>query len=338
LKTLLFSILALVASVLSLPAYATITIYQPANNSTVSSPFTLTASSATCGGKTTTSMGYEIDNGMTIIEGTSFTVSVTTTPGAHTLKVKCWAKHGVNSQTAYSIVAVVLAKAAIPSNAVSVSGIQTMSNWRTKVDPATGGSAVGQMTQMLHSPSYTGQQQTSRFDTSYSDYGGVLYSVTYGNDTASHNFVYDAEVWIASGSVLGNLEMDNNQVTANGDTIIYAFQCAGNSGVWEYTRNAGTPAAPIVDWVKSNQPCDPMTWATNTWHHIQIATSRDDNGNVTYHSVFLDGTEYPINETVMSDFQLKWAPVLIANFQVDGNGASSGASTLYVDNLTLYRW
>ena len=26
------------------------------------------------------------------------------------------------------------------------------------------------------------------------------------------NFVYDAEVWIEAGSVIGNLEMDNNQV------------------------------------------------------------------------------------------------------------------------------
>jgi hypothetical protein len=70
---------------------------------------------------------------------------------------------------------------------------------------------------------------------------------------------------------------------------------------------------------------------------VQVSYSRDDAGNVTYHSVWLDGVEAPINQTVNSDFDLRWAPVLIANFQVDGLGAI-GSSTLYLDDLTLYRW
>ena len=68
--------------------------------------------------------------------------------------------------------------------------------------------------------------------------------MTYGNDPLPTNFVYDAQVWIASGSKIGNLEMDNNQVLANGDTVIYAFQCAGTSGTWDYSENAGTRLTP----------------------------------------------------------------------------------------------
>jgi Chitobiase/beta-hexosaminidase C-terminal domain len=223
----------------------------------------------------------------------------------------------------------------IPSTATSVTQIQTLPNWQMDHDPATGGTAVGAMS-LVSDPSLSGE--TAEFNTAFTDWGGELYSVSYANDPNATNFVYDAEVWIAEGSVLGNLEMDNNQVIANGDTVIYAFQCAGDSNTWDYSENAGTPQAPVVKWVQSNQPCNPEDWTPNAWHHVQISTSRDDTGNVTYNGVWLDGVEAPINETVPSAFSLGWAAGdLMANFQIDGSGAS-GSSTLYLDKFTMYRW
>lgn len=400
---------------------ADITVSSPASGAKVSSPFTVTARSTTCGSVPTATMGYSIDSGSAVIEPTSFSASVKASAGAHTLHVKCWGK-GTAEQILIPITvsSPVLPSAAtpqfslasgqytgkqvvslfdstpgvtiyyttdgsgpstssprysgpisvassmtiqalasgpsytnsgfarasytivtpsgpqIPDNATSVTEIQLLPNWRTKRDPATNGTASGVMN-LVSDPTLDGSQSAS-YDTSYSDYGGVLYSVTYGNDSSTTNFVYDAEVWIAAGSTIGNLEMDNNQVIANGDTIIYAFQCAGTTNTWDYSENAGTPANPVVKWVPSNQPCNPGQWTQNAWHHVQIQTSRDDAGNVTYHSVWLDGTEYPINQTVMSDFSLGWASgVLIANFQVDGT-SGSGSSTLYLDNFTMYRW
>jgi hypothetical protein len=189
---------------------------------------------------------------------------------------------------------------------------------------------------LVTNPSLSGE--AARFDTGFTDWGGELYSQTYATDPNVKNFVYDAEVWIDAGSTIGNLEMDNNQVIADGDTVIYAFQCAGDTNTWDYSENAGTPAAPVVQWVESNQPCNPENWTPNAWHHVQISYSRDDVGNVTYNAVWLDGVEAPINETVPSAFSLRWAAgVLVTNFQVDGKG-SSGSSTLYLDNLTIYRW
>jgi hypothetical protein len=59
---------------------------------------------------------------------------------------------------------------------------------------------------------------------------------------------------------------------------------------------------------------------------------------VTYKSVWLDGVQGDINQTVPSAFTLGWAAgVLVTNFQVDGIG-SSGWSTLYLDDLSIYRW
>lgn len=224
----------------------------------------------------------------------------------------------------------------IPSNATTQTQVHMMQGWRIKYDPATPGSAVGAMA-VVSDPSMSGQAQ--QFQTNYSNGGGVLYSLTYGKDATAHNFVYDAQVYIEDGSQLSNLEMDNNQVIPNGDTVIYAFQCSGNAGVWEYTGNAGTPKHPVVTWYKSSAPCDPATWTPNAWHHVQISYSRDDAGNVTYHSAWLDGAESPINVTVNSAFSLKWgAGALVTNFQVDGPVRGSGSSTLYLDDLTIYRW
>ena len=223
----------------------------------------------------------------------------------------------------------------IPSTATSVTQIQTLPNWQMDHDPATGGTANGGMS-LVSDPSLSGE--TAEFNTAFTDWGGELYSVSYAKDPGATNFVYDAEVWIEAGSVLGNLEMDNNQVIANGDTVIYAFQCAGDSNTWDYSENAGTPQAPVVKWIKSSQPCNPENWTPNAWHHVQISTSRDDAGNVTYNGVWLDGVEAPINETVPSAFSLGWAAGdLMANFQIDGSGAS-GSSTLYLDKFTMYRW
>jgi hypothetical protein len=223
----------------------------------------------------------------------------------------------------------------IPSYAISQKEIQLLPNWRIKHDPGTSGTSTGSMT-LVSDPSLSGQ--AAKIYTTFTNAGGELYSVSYGNDTDSKNFLYDAHVWISAGSTLSNLEMDNNQVMRNGDTVIYAFQCSGYTNTWEFSSNAGTPTQPQVKWVKSTSPCNPSKWARDTWHHIQISTSRDDSGNVTYHSVWFDGVETPINQTVNSDFSLGWAlGALVANFQVDGIG-TSGSSTLYLDHFTMYRW
>jgi hypothetical protein len=59
---------------------------------------------------------------------------------------------------------------------------------------------------------------------------------------------------------------------------------------------------------------------------------------VTYQSVVLDGVQSDlVGATGNSAFKLGWGSVLLTNFQIDGLG-SSGSTTAYVDNLTVYRW
>jgi hypothetical protein len=216
----------------------------------------------------------------------------------------------------------------VPSNATVASDTQLLDTWHFNHDAGTPGTSVG-ATSLVSSPSLNGNAR--QFISSYTDTGGEIYSVSYANDTTSMNFVYDGWVWIEAGSSIANLELDSNQVTANGQTVIYAFQCSGYSQTWEYS-GAG------AQWVHSSASCNPSTWQTDVWHHVQISYSRDDSGNVTYQSVWLDGTEQAINATVPSSFALGWkVGVVQTQFQIDGLGAS-GASNVYLDNLTISRW
>lgn len=216
----------------------------------------------------------------------------------------------------------------IPPNAIAANGVQALSGWQFNHDAGTPGTASG-TSALTASPSLSGSAR--QFSSTYTNGGGEIYSVVYANDTTSSNFVYDGWVWIAQGSQFANLEMDSNQVDANGNTYIYAFQCSAYSHMWEYS-GAG------ASWVASTQACDISSWTTNAWHHVQISYSRDDAGYVTYHSVWVDSIQQVIEATVPSSFALGWkVGVVQTQFQVDGLGAS-GSSTLYLDNLTIYRW
>lgn len=227
---------------------------------------------------------------------------------------------------------------AVPAGALSVTAIQKLSNWKAVYDTATGGSGAtssGQMS-ITDSPSLSGSAR--KFVTSYQDNGGERYWTSFGADTATTNFFYDGWLYIAnSAASIANIELDMNQVMSNGQTVIYGFQCDGWSGTWDYTKNSGTPQQPKDGWVHSAAPCNPRKWKVNTWHHVQIAYSRDQYGNVTYQYVTLDGTKQTINATVPSAFALGWGSTLLTNFQIDGLG-TSGTSTVYLDNLTISRW
>ena|SRR5579863_7613457 len=78
-------------------------------------------------------------------------------------------------------------------------------------------------------------------------------------------------------------------------------------------------------------------WSLNSYlDHIDY--SRDNMGNVTYKSVWLDGVQQDIDATAPSAFALGWGKALLANFQVDGATSTAGAAIVYLDNFTVYRW
>lgn len=323
---------------LTLPACASVTVNSPVSGNEVHSPFKLSAISVACSSQPVASMGYSFDNSTssTIINGTTIDAEVVSSTGPHTLHVKSWGDKGAgcDSDVQITVTSTSSSESVVPTNASRVSSLQTFGDWHAVHDSGTRGDASGHMS-LAGSPSMGGTSR--RFVTDFSRNGGERYSLTFADDDTATNFMYDGWVYFTSSARnIGNLEMDLNQVMPNGHTVIFGFQCSAYSGTWEYTKNAGSASHYKPAWVSSHAGCNPRTWSVNAWHHVQINYSRNDSGVVTYHSVWLDGKESAINGTVFSEFDLGWPKILNTNFQVDGEG--SGSNTIYLDNLTIYRW
>jgi hypothetical protein len=335
----LFTVTSLAMIVCAAPAFSSVTVTSPISGSQVSSPFALKATSSSCSGQAIAAMGYSIDSSTntTVVYSTSVNATVSSPTGSHVLHVKSWGNQGSSCVTD---VAVSVGTSSGTSNlsftAIAVSGLQKQNYyWKAISDEATSGIASGTMS-MTSSPSISGY--TRKFVTTYRNSAGERFWTSFGADTQAHHFVYDVQVYLDStASDIANIEMDMNQVIGNGQTIIYGFQCDGYTNTWDYTTNAGTPHYPVDQWRHSSIPCNPRNWARNTWHHIQIAYSRDDSGNVTYNYVTFDGVQKNLNEKVPSAFALGWGSTLLANFQIDGLGGY-GTVRVYVDKMTIYRW
>jgi len=313
------------STTISTPAAAATPIFLPAPGIYMAAQ-TVTLSVATTGA----TIYYTADGTAPTTSSTQYTGAIPVS-GSEVIEAVAVASGYTNSSLAkagYVITSPEVSGPVVPTNAIAASDLQALDTWIFNHDPATPGTAVGE-TSLVSTPSLSANAR--QFVSSYTNTGGEIYSVAYANDTTSMNFVYDGWVWIEAGSTIANLELDSNQVTDDGQTVIYAFQCSGYSQTWEYSGAGGK-------WVRSSQPCSVSNWQTNAWHHVQISYSRDDSGNVTYHSVWLDGNEQVINATVPSSFALGWqVGVVQTQFQLDGLGASGG-STVYLDNLTIYRW
>ncbi len=319
----------------SIPAFAGVVVNSPASGADVSSPFTLSASAATCSSQPVSAMGYSLDSSpdTTTVNAQTLDASVFAASGGHTVHVKAWGDKGAACVSDVGV-NVAADTALVPSGATSVGAIQTLGNWQELHDPGTPGWSNGAMS-LVSSPSMGGTAR--KFYTTFGNNGGERYDVAFADDEAAANFVYDAWVYLTNDAAsIANLEMDLYQVMPNGQTVLFGFQCDGWTGTWDYNANWTGPAKPTNQWMHSSAPCNPRSWGRNQWHHVQISYSRTEYGVVTYHSVTLDGKEMAINATAPSAYALGWSPVLLTNFQVDG--LSGGSNTVYLDNLVIYRW
>jgi hypothetical protein len=326
----------------AVPAMAGVTIGKPSNGDQVSSPFTLSAWAPSCSSKGVTTMGYSFDSSSqtNYINGQSIDQSISAPSGHHTLHVKAWSK----GSSCVSDVDIDVTSGGsdgsgdslVPSNATVVSDLDTMSGWQAQHDDGGPGSSSGS-SKVVSSPSVSGSSR--EFETDFSNSGDERYSLTFSDDTSAENFFYDGWVYLTSSSNnISNLEFDVNQTMSDGKTVLMGVQCDGYSKTWTYTVNTGSESNVRPQWItKSGTYCDPRAWSQNTWHHVQAYISRDDSGNITYHSVWLDGTESQINKTAFGKADLGWGPLINTQFQVDGLG-SSGHSTAYVANLKISRW
>lgn len=300
------------------------------------SPYT-----ATVTGSSNTGVTWSV-NGVVGGNATNGTISTkglysapATVPQVSTVTIA--ATSAADTTVAKSMVVTLVAPAStsrIPANAIASSDLDASTKWQWNHDAGTPGSSQGSTVYPVSG--FSSDNAAREFYMTYSARGGEIYHVSFGTDMTATHFVYDANVYVVNPSQLANLEMDMNDVTADGKTIILGTQCSTYSGSWEYTLVAGGHP----HWHASNIPCDPLKWSANTWHHIQIASHRDNSGNATYDWVGVDGqyTNFQ-NATGPDALSLGWAKGdLLINFQIDGFSKTSGSNTIYTDKLIVYRW
>lgn len=320
----------------AIPSLAGVIINAPANGSTVTSPFGLSAYTSLCSGQQVSATGYSLDNSpdTALFNAPAITSTVSAPAGGHTLHVKAWGVSGAQCVTDVAIN--VSSSSVVPTSASSVSSIQTLGGWYAVHDGGTPGSSSG-WSAVTSSPSRTGAAR--KFAMTYTDFGGERYSISFGDDESATNFILDTWVYLPSGDTgLKNLELDMNQVIAGGQTVLYGMQCDGWTGTWDVAINKGTTTKPWNTWSHTSAPCNVQSWGKDQWHHIELSYSRNDTGWITYKSATLDGVSHSINQTVLGAYMLGWGPTLLVNVQLDGATSGSGSASLILDNLTIHRW
>jgi hypothetical protein len=354
-RVILSAVAALSGLALSQPASASdITVAAPVNGTSVASPVWVRAHNVGCDGLTPTSFGYSIDNSSALIRGvTNYDIDTKAaiSSGTHTIHYKSWVNGiacpvvsttfrvgsstststggGSTSGTSTGSDAVT----SLPSNAVASALLDNMSGWSGEHDAGTPGSSRGSMVYPATTPSY---DKAREFYMTYSKGAGERWHVSFGTNPTAMNFVLDTYVYLTDPSQVANLELDLNQVTSSGKTIMFDTQCSSYSKTWEYTVVSGSSN----HWTRSNIYCNPLTWKAKTWHHIQIGMHRESNGDITHDWVNLDGTHSVFkNATGYGTRSLGWAKgTLLTNFQIDGLSKGSGSITAYIHNMVFYHW
>jgi hypothetical protein len=171
----------------------------------------------------------------------------------------------------------------------------------------------------------------------YTGAGGVRWAISFAKDAAATNFVYDTDVLSPDWTHVAALELDTNQVKANGKTDILGTQCSSYSKTWEVTLI--NPSTGHWHWVPTNVACNPLKWAPGVTHHIRIFGTIDASDISTYTGVELDGVYSAFSGATGSTAEaLGWGVgTVLTNLQIDGLG-QSGSATVYADKLTIYRW
>ena len=327
-----------------------ITVASPVNGSSVPSPTWVRAHNVGCDGLAPVAFGYSVDDSSSIVWGvTPFDVDVVfggIGPGRHTVHFKSWTTNGLCpvASTSFAVGGSSVsgsshsaassggdAASNVPSFAAASSDLDTAGHWAFEHDGATPGSSRGSTVFPASTPLYDDARE---FYMEYSGHGGERWHLSIGNNASAKNFALDTYVYITDPNQVGNLELDFNQVMSNGATVIYGTQCSSYSKTWEWTYTNGSS-----HWRSSNVPCNPKTWAPNTWHHIQIGFHRDDNGFVVHDWVNLDGTHSTFtNAGGPAGDWLGWPKgLLLVNYQVDG-ALGNGSVTSFVHKMTIYSW
>lgn len=318
-----------------------ITVGSPVNGTHISAPVLIRAHNTGCNGITPTFFGYSIDADGGIVPGkTPYDVDITSQvipAGTHTVTFKSWTSKGAcpTVSTTFKVDSAddPGSSPSIPPDAISSGDLDESDNWTEEHDGGTKGKSTGTT---VYPASTTMYDDARMFSMTYTDHAGERWGNTFASDKEATHFVLDTYVYLPNPSEVWNLELDVNQVLADGKTIILSTQCSGVHGRWAFGYTEGR----LDHWWDTKLHCNPAEWTANVWHHVQIGEHRDANGMVTHDWVILDGVYNAFEDaTRVSGRFIGWVPGHInTQFQLEGTSVTSGTATAYVHAFTVYRW
>jgi hypothetical protein len=319
-----------------------ITVGSPVNGTHVSSPVLIRALNVGCNGITPTFFGYSIDDDNGIVPGkTPYDIDVTRQAlpaGAHTVHFKSWTSNGecptVSTTFTVNAPGDPSSLPTIPPDAISSGDLDDSDKWYEHHDGGTTGKSKGTTVYPASTNMY---DDARKFTMTYTDHAGERWADGFAFDTEATHFVLDTYIYLPNPSEIWNLELDVDQVLANGETIILSTQCSGVHGRWSYGY---TVDGRLDHWWNTNLKCNPAEWTANVWHHVQIGEHRDADSMVTHDWVILDGVYNAFEDaTRVSGKFIEWTPGQVnTQFQLEGASPISGSATAYVHGYTIYRW
>jgi hypothetical protein len=210
--------------------------------------------------------------------------------------------------------------------------LDDIAGWTGEHDGATSGFASGTTSY----PVAIGIRQARAFPSDYTKNGGFRYHVHYATDTAAHSFIYAGDLWFDTAELPAQMELDNNQTDAAQKTYIFGVQCNANDGQWDITMQD-----TACHWKPSGAKGNPKNWPVKTWLHFEILCHRDEFGNITYDTVYFNGTTQKIGVVLPSARKLSpaWSVgSCLVNLQLGGASAVSGSIRCYGSNMQVARW
>jgi hypothetical protein len=211
----------------------------------------------------------------------------------------------------------------IPANAVCHGPFDKLT-WKSEHDDGTPGTSSG-------TSAYVDAVSGRNFTFTYTGNAGQRYSIGFVVDTTyPSNFCYDIQIMFADPTEIQDMELDMNQVMADGRTVIFDCQCASGSSTWEHGG-----------WHPSRIIGNPQQWGVE-WHRIRLFWHRSADGNTTY----FDGVQFDGVYTAsgmagsITAQALGWNPVglLLANFQIDGASKTGGTVSANARNIQVWAW
>ena len=229
----------------SLPAAAAVSVTSPYNGSTVSSPFTLTASASACSGQPISSIGYSMDSSSytAVVSGAYLQKSVSTSTGGHTIHVKSWGNHGA---VCVADVAVTVGSGTSSSGGPSVASPLNGSSVTSPVQvSASASSCMGQPVSAIgyseDSSSYTATVSGTVLNASVSSGTGghTLHIKAWGNGGAACHTDVAINVTGTANNVPGS-----SRNVSNVQTLVWSATNDSATGGWAsgWTNIVGSPS------------------------------------------------------------------------------------------------